>query len=83
MTLINSTSKLASETLVFNLFKDYGINYNIFRPGFIGSDSTTGYSNLNDFDNRLIVGCMKMGKMPSNNFALQMLPVDFVARIIV
>ena len=60
-----------------------GIPIKIFRPGIIIGHSLDGGSSYeNDHFLRLIRGCIQMKKAPDWEFKLDMLPVDFVSKII-
>jgi thioester reductase-like protein len=64
--------------------RNRGVPVTIFRPGMIGSASTSGASNPRDWVTRLIVGCLALGASPiTNGETLNCLPVDFIARLIV
>jgi thioester reductase-like protein len=61
----------------------------VYRPGTIGGHTATGFSNRNDFVNRLLCGIVQLGAYPRNAVAdtgeaqINMCPVDFVAKAIV
>eukprot|EP01130_Rhizamoeba_saxonica_P015697 TRINITY_DN7092_c0_g2_i1.p1 TRINITY_DN7092_c0_g2~~TRINITY_DN7092_c0_g2_i1.p1 ORF type:complete len:313 (+),score=67.03 TRINITY_DN7092_c0_g2_i1:116-1054(+) len=59
------------------------VPYTIYRPGFIGSHSQTGFSNLTDFDNRLVKGIITMGAIPQVSAKYDISPVDYVAKSII
>ena len=56
----------------------------IYRPARITGDSHTGASNLGDYFNAWLKGCVQMGRAPHlPNEAFDMAPVDYVGRSIV
>lgn len=60
-----------------------GIPVQIFRPNTIIGHSMTGVSSYeNDHLLRLIKGCIQMEKAPDWDLKLDMLPVDFISKII-
>jgi len=77
-----SLSKYIAELLVWEAV-DRGYPAIIVRPGFIGSASLTGFSNDNDFDNRLLIGLTKLGVAPDSVSPLITFPVDFLSRVLV
>lgn len=60
-----------------------GLPVSIFRPGPVSGDSQTGAFNRNDFLYRLMTGYVESGIAPDGSTLLDMLPVDFIARLIV
>ncbi|MCT7664364.1 non-ribosomal peptide synthetase [Shinella kummerowiae] len=60
-----------------------GVPVTIYRPGAISGDSETGAFNGADILCRLMQGYLRSGMAPEGDTALEMLPVDYVARAIV
>lgn len=75
-------SKTIAEMLVWEAV-DRHYSAIVVRPGFIASSSWTGFSNENDYDNRLLMGVAKLGTIPQEGSTLIAFPVDFLARVIV
>ena len=81
-----SRSKWMSDYLCIRARDKYSLPITIFRPAFISADMNTGISNTSDFDNRLIMGIVKMGSMPkidNKKLMLDQNPVNWVAKSIV
>ena len=77
-------SKWVGEMLVLRAAREKGHWVSVFRPGMISAHSTSGSSNENDFDTRLLAGLIKMGSAPYPSRAvLDQCPVDYVSRAIV
>ncbi len=72
-------SKYAGEHVV-RLARDRGIPVTIHRIGLIVGDSRTGASNTDDFVARILIGSIQAGYSPDINNAMDMTPVDFIAR---
>lgn len=75
-------SKYVSERVV-RIARDRGIPVTIHRIGLIVGDSRTGISNSDDFVARILLGAIQAGYAPDVRNAMDMTPVDFVARAIV
>jgi fatty acid CoA ligase FadD9 len=75
-------SKYIAELLVWEAI-DRGYPCIVVRPGFIGSASVSGFSNDNDFDNRLLIGLTQLKVAPDSASPLISFPVDFMCRVIV
>eukprot|EP00742_Colponemidia_sp_Colp-10_P012507 GILJ01014062.1.p1 GENE.GILJ01014062.1~~GILJ01014062.1.p1 ORF type:complete len:1671 (+),score=278.21 GILJ01014062.1:31-5013(+) len=55
----------------------------IHRPGRITGNTHTGATNVDDFLNLLIQGCLQLKSIPTLDMPCEMMPVDFCARAIV
>jgi len=78
-----SQSKWVAEKLVMQA-RDRGLPVCIYRPSDISGHSQTGISNLDDFLNRKIKGCIQVGMLPPmDDIEYNMVPVDYVSRAIV
>ena len=76
-------SKLVAENLIMEARKR-GLPANIYRPVRIMGDSTTGtIGNLSDSLCSLIKGCIQIGKFPTLNIPITILPVDYTSKAIV
>lgn len=75
-------SKWAAEHIIREAGKR-GLRGTIIRSGYVLGDSKTGASNTDDFLLRMVKGCIQLGYVPDINNAVNMVPVDHVARIIV
>lgn len=60
-----------------------GLRGCIVRPGYVTGASQTGSCNTDDFLLRLLKGCAEIGKVPSIENSVNMVPVDHVARVVV
>jgi thioester reductase-like protein len=66
------------------LARERGLPVAIYRPARITGDARTGVSNVGDFFNAWIRGCVQLGLAPQvPGDAFDMAPVDYVARSIV
>jgi fatty acid CoA ligase FadD9 len=74
-------SKYIAELLVWEAI-DRGYPAIVIRPGFIGSASSSGFSNDNDFDNRLLIGLTQLQVAPDSTSPLIAFPVDFMCKVI-
>lgn len=72
-------TKWVSEKLLFVAGRR-GLRGYILRPGYIVGDSTSAVTNTDDFIWRLAKGCVQLGLVPDMNNAVNMVPVDHVAR---
>jgi len=72
-------AKWVSEKLLFEAGKR-GLRGHILRPGYVVGDSETAVTNTDDFIWRLVKGCVQLGLVPDMNNAVNMVPVDHVAR---
>ncbi|ATE73892.1 non-ribosomal peptide synthetase [Lysobacter capsici] len=76
-------SKWVGEQLAL-VARERGLPVAIYRPARITGDSHTGASNLGDYFNAWLKGCVQMGRAPHlPNEAFDMAPVDYVGRSIV
>lgn len=75
-------SKWVAEQLVTEAGRR-GLPITIYRPGSISGDSRTGAFNASDVLVRLIQGYIHSGVAPQGAIQLDMVPVDYVARVIV
>lgn len=75
-------TKYVSERVV-RIARERGIPITIHRIGLIVGDSQQGYSNEDDFVARILIGCIQAGYGPDVQNAMDMTPVDYVARAIV
>ena len=75
-------SKWVAERLV-GLARSRGVPATIFRPGRITGHTQTGATNVDDFLNLLVKGCIQMKCAPDVNMPCEMTPVDFCAKAIV
>jgi thioester reductase-like protein len=75
-------SKWVSEEYIRQA-RSRGVPVTIFRPGMIGTASN-GASNPTDWITRFVIGCVTLGAHPTvESVALNYLPVDFIAKLIV
>ncbi|KAI0031959.1 alpha-aminoadipate reductase Lys1p [Vararia minispora EC-137] len=72
-------SKWVSEKLLMEAGKR-GLRGRIVRPGYVVGDSSAAVTNTDDFLWRLVKGCIQLGLVPDMNNAVNMVPVDHVAR---
>jgi len=76
-------SKWVSEQLAL-LARSRGLPVALYRPARITGDSRTGSSNLGDYFNAWLKGCVQLGLAPHlPDEAFDMAPVDYVGRSIV
>ncbi|MCL4247361.1 MAG: thioester reductase domain-containing protein [Anaerolineae bacterium] len=75
-------TKYVAERVV-RIARARGIPVTIHRIGLIVGDSERGYSNTDDFVARILIGCIQAGYGPDIRNAMDMTPVDFIARAIV
>lgn len=75
-------SKWTAESLLAQAAQR-GLPVSIYRAGFIGGDSRTGYWNQEDFLCRLIRGSIQLGLYPDIDMEMPFVPVDAAARAIV
>jgi thioester reductase-like protein len=75
-------SKWAAESLLTQAAAR-GMPVGIYRAGFIGGDTRTGYWNKEDFLCRMIRGSIQLGLYPDIAMDLPFVPVDAAARSIV
>ena len=75
-------SKWVAERLIVQA-GDRGLPVAVYRPGPISGDSVTGAFNRNDFLYRLMVGYLQSGMAPHGEMPLDLLPVDYVGRVVV
>jgi thioester reductase-like protein len=75
-------SKWVAEKMV-TAARERGLPVAIYRPGVLFGDSRTGISNPNDFINCMILGCMQMESVPTENALMDLCPVDFAGQAII
>ncbi len=76
-------SKWVSEQLAL-LARERGVPVAVYRPARITADSRTGASNVGDYFNAWLKGCVQLGIAPDlPDEAFDMAPVDYVGRAIV
>lgn len=75
-----SRTKYEADRLVVNA-REEGVAVNIYRPGTVSGDSTTGRCNPTDYLTRLLVGIVEIG-VPEGSATVpfEFTPVDYVAR---
>ncbi|CAD6887048.1 unnamed protein product [Tilletia controversa] len=73
-------SKWVAERLTM-LAASRGLRASIVRPGYVVGDSKTAVTNTDDFLWRMVKGCQQLGLIPDMYNAINMVPVDHVARI--
>ncbi|KAJ2725436.1 large subunit of alpha-aminoadipate reductase [Coemansia sp. Benny D115] len=75
-------SKWVSEKLLMRARQD-GFPVTIVRPGYVLGHSQTGATNTDDFIWRLAKGCVELAQSPIMYNAVNLCPVDYVARVVV
>ncbi|KAJ2799063.1 large subunit of alpha-aminoadipate reductase [Coemansia guatemalensis] len=75
-------SKWVAENLLAHARRD-GFPVTIVRPGYVLGHSTSGATNADDFIWRLAKGCVQLGLSPVMANAVNICPVDYVARVVV
>lgn len=75
-------SKWVAEQLVSEAGRR-GLPITIHRPGPVSGDSQTGAFNRDDILCQLMLGYIELGCAPDGDIPLDMLPVDYLARVIV
>ncbi|KAI9804752.1 MAG: putative NRPS-like protein biosynthetic cluster [Sarcosagium campestre] len=75
-------SKWVGEYLVREAGKR-GLSGITVRPGYVTGDSRSGVTNTDDFLIRMLKGCVQLSSCPDISNAVNMVPVDHVARIVV
>jgi thioester reductase-like protein len=76
-------SKLVAEKLLIAA-RERGLPANIYRPVRIMGDSKTGIiGSLSDSLCSLIKGCIQIGKFPTLDIPIAVLPVDYVSRAVI
>jgi thioester reductase-like protein len=78
-------SKWAAEKLLYTAGSRRGLRVSIYRPGFVTGRGDTGVTQMgrHDFIAAFLKGCIQMGEGPDWDVALDMMPVDYLARAIV
>jgi len=78
-------SKWAAEKLLYTAGSRRGLQVSIYRPGFVTGRSDTGVTQMgrHDFIAAFMKGCIQMGQAPDWDVALDLMPVDYLARAIV
>ena len=72
-------TKWVSERLILEAGRR-GLSGGIVRPAYVVGDSTSAVTNTDDFLWRLVKGCIQLGHIPDIHNAINMVPVDHVAR---
>ena len=75
-------TKYVAERVV-RIARQRGIPVTIHRIGLIVGDSQTGFSNVDDFVARVLIGSIQAGYAPDIQHLMDMTPVDFVSAAIV
>lgn len=75
-------TKYAADVLL-DAARARGVPVSIYRPGFITGDSVAGREPPGQLRTGFLAGCVAMGQAPRLSKALDVVPVDFVARAIV
>ncbi len=73
-----SQTKWVGERLILEAGKK-GLPISIYRPPLIGGHSVTGHWHEGDLLQRLLQGCLALGKAPQLAWELDLVPVDYVA----
>ncbi|AAS51573.2 ADL346Wp [Eremothecium gossypii ATCC 10895] len=73
-------SKWAAEFIIKRA-GERGLRGCILRPGYVTGSPSTGASNADDFLLRFLRGCVQLGKIPDIEGTVNMVPVDYVARL--
>ncbi len=73
-----SQTKWVSERLILQAGR-LGLPTAIYRPPLIGGHSVTGHWHEGDLLQRLLQGCLALGKAPQLAWELDLVPVDYVA----
>ncbi len=60
-----------------------GLSGTIIRPGYVTGDQTSGVTNTDDFLIRMAKGCVQLGCRPKISNTVNMVPVNYVARVVV
>jgi thioester reductase-like protein len=75
-------TKWVSERLLCTA-RERGIPCSLYRLGRVGGHSTRGTANSDDLWFRMIKGCVELGAAPQSSLALDLAPVDYIARAVV
>ncbi len=75
-------TKYVAERVV-RIARERGFPVTIHRIGLIVGDSQTGFSNVDDFVARMLIGSIQAGYAPDIQNLMDMTPVDFVSAAIV
>lgn len=75
-------SKWVAEALVRQA-RERGLPVNIYRPSHIAGHSRSGAWNTSDFISRMIKGCIDLHVAPSEDYPVNLVPVDYVGRAVV
>ncbi|MCA9704327.1 MAG: amino acid adenylation domain-containing protein [Myxococcales bacterium] len=75
-------TKWVSERLL-RAARERGIPCSLYRIGRVGGHSTRGTANSDDLWFQMIEGCVKLGAAPQSSLALDLAPVDYIARAVV
>lgn len=78
-------SKWVAEKLLYVAGSRRGLPISIYRPGFVTGRSDTGTTQMgrHDFIAAFLKGIIQMGEAPDWDVALDLMPVDYLARAIV
>ncbi|KAI9016191.1 L-aminoadipate-semialdehyde dehydrogenase [Hyaloraphidium curvatum] len=74
-------TKWVSEKLLMRA-RGRGCAATIVRPGYILGDSKSGVTNTDDFLIRLMKGCITLGIVPEITNVINMVPVDYVSKVV-
>ncbi|MCM2370264.1 type I polyketide synthase [Aporhodopirellula aestuarii] len=77
-----SQSKWVCEKMIEEA-RQSGLSVTIYRPGHVTGHSETGVANVNDLLHSIVRACLLVGAVPFRDLALDLTPVDYVARAIV
>jgi thioester reductase-like protein len=75
-------SKWAAEALAAQA-RSLGLPVSVYRPGLLAAGSRTGCWNADDLISRLVRGCIQLGAAPELDVRLDLVPVDWAARVVV
>jgi thioester reductase-like protein len=81
MPLGYAQSKCVAESLLCEIAQR-GLHVTILRPALISGNTQTGVSNTDDFVAALLEGCTRLGLAMDQDWLLDLVPVDCVARAI-
>lgn len=77
-------AKHVADRMAWTGMKERGIPTAIYRPGMVGGDGVTGeYHKLDEFLSSFYKGCIQLGAMPLLESTWEVIPVDFLTRVIV
>lgn len=77
-------AKHVADRMAWTGMRERGIPTAIYRPGMVGGIGTTGeYHKLDEFLSSFYKGCIQLGAMPLLESTWEVVPVDFLTRVIV